>query len=389
MTILFVTPTYKPAYIYGGVTVVTSLLAESLVKCGHEVTVYTTNGNGTTELKIKADQEVIADGVKVFYFKRFSRGHSHVSPAFWKMIYYNVKKFDIVHLHSWWNPPIMIAAAICKLRGVKPILSPHGMLCKYILNTNNRTIKKILHDLFGKWLLKNTFLHVSSEMEWNESQIFFKGNWPGAVIPNPVELKSIPVQTREDNNLFVLGFLSRIDPKKRLDLLIKALSRVNFKYELRVAGDGDSDYITYLKRLSVEYGNAHKIHWVGWKEGMSKYEFYGSIDLFVLLSFNENFGVVVIEALTMGTPVLLSREVALSKFVEERSLGWIIDNSEVNHVVETLDRIFQNPVKRLEIKDKAPSIVEKDLNINSLMKEYVEFYFRVKDSALEQSQVAF
>ncbi len=46
MKILFVIPTYKPAYIYGGPIVVVSLLAESLVKYGHEVTVYTTTGNG-------------------------------------------------------------------------------------------------------------------------------------------------------------------------------------------------------------------------------------------------------------------------------------------------------------------------------------------------------
>src|SRR6185503_9537557 len=126
MKILFVIPSYKPAYIYGGTVVVSGLLAESLAKQGHEVTVYTTTANGKTELNVETGKEIIVDGVKVFYFKRFTKDHSHISPGLWQKIFHTARRFDVVHLHSWWNPCIVIAAALCKLRGIKPVLSPHG-----------------------------------------------------------------------------------------------------------------------------------------------------------------------------------------------------------------------------------------------------------------------
>lgn len=389
MNILFLTPTYKPAYVYGGVTVVTSLLAESLVRSGHNVTVYTTNGNGATELKIDADREIVVEGVKVFYFRRFSRGHSHFSPAFWRKIYFEVTKFDVVHLHSWWNPPMMMAAAICKLRGVRPVISPHGMLCDYILKTNNRRTKQILHFLIGKYLLENTFLHVSSEMEWNESQEMIGGNWTGAIIPNLVEPEYFDhTQTRDDNEPFVIGFLSRIDPKKRLDLLIQALSKVSFDYKLKVAGTGDNDYLNYLKKLSVACGNEDKIDWVGWKDKGQKYEFYSSIDLFTLLSFNENFGVVVIEALSAGTPVLLSRNVGLSKYVIQNDLGWVISEDSINIVVKKLELIYMDSEKRIRIQEQAPFDIKRDFNCKSLTDRYLEFYSNANNRLLLKSEIS-
>ncbi|MDB5012296.1 MAG: hypothetical protein JWQ25_498 [Daejeonella sp.] len=304
MNILFLVPTYKPAYVYGGATEVISLLAESLVRCGNEVTVYTTNGNGKSELEIETGKETLVEGVRVFYFKRYTRDHSHTSPGFLAKIALNVKKFDIVHLHSWWNPPIVIAAAICKWRGVKPIISPHGMFCDYVLYEHNKRKKQLLH-YFGKSLLLNSYLHVSSEMEWKESQAFINDTWRGKILPNlvnapcPTSRKVIPKKSKT----LVIGFISRIDPKKGLDILIKALSKVNFSYKLKIAGTGDADYISYLNKVASEHGNSEHIEWVGWKDKVQKFLYYSSIDLFALTSLNENFAVVVIESLSVGSPV--------------------------------------------------------------------------------------
>src|SRR5216117_3478674 len=99
MKILFVIPSYKPAYIYGGTVVVSGLLAESLVKQGHDITVYSTTANGKTELNVEEGKEKIVNGVKVIYFKRLTKDHSHISPGLWKKTFRTVRHFDIVHLH--------------------------------------------------------------------------------------------------------------------------------------------------------------------------------------------------------------------------------------------------------------------------------------------------
>ena len=375
MNILFIVPTYKPAYVYGGATEAISLLAESLVTCGHEVTVYTTNGNGKTELEIETGKEILVDGVKVFYFKRYTRDHSHLAPGFLAKVLFNVRKFDVVHLHSWWNPPIVMAAAICKLSGVKPILSPHGMFCDYVLYEHNKRKKQILH-YFTKRLLLNSFLHVSSEMEWDESQSFIKESWPGKILPNLVNADSNVVASRSEseNEPFVIGFISRIDPKKGLDILIKALSKVNFSYKLKIAGTGEPDYIQYLNQVALKQGNSEHIEWVGWKDKIQKFLFYSSIDLFALTSLNENFAVVVIESLSVGTPVFLSDKVGLSKYVKERKLGWVTAITDVNGVATQLNAVYLQKQMRRTIKERAPQIIKKDFDTTLLANKYADYY---------------
>ena len=73
MNILFIVPSYKPAYSYGGPIVVIARLAETLAALGHAVTVYTTTANGAIELPVVPGQPVDVDGVRVYYFKRVNR----------------------------------------------------------------------------------------------------------------------------------------------------------------------------------------------------------------------------------------------------------------------------------------------------------------------------
>lgn len=375
MKILFIIPVYKPAYIYGGLMAVVYLLAESLVRNGHDVTVYTTTANGKEELNVKTDEEVLVDGVKVYYFKRYTKGNSHLSPGFWNKIFQTVKDFDVVHLHSWWSPAIVAAAAVCRMRGVKPILSPHGMFCDYILTTNNKVKKQILQTVVGKSLLKNTFLHVSTPMEWEESQLILKDKWDGAIISNLVELDNIkPPATKETNSVFTVGFISRIDPKKGLDILIKALSKVSFDYKLKVAGTGEDDYVNKLKTLAIECGNADKIEWVGWKDNVQKMKFYSEIDLFALTSHNENFAVVVIESLSVGTPVFLGKNVGLSSYVAEKQLGWITNIHDTDQVAADLEIAYRESDKRNFIYENAPAIISHDFDKNLLTKQYTDYY---------------
>jgi len=373
MKILFVIPTYKPAYIYGGPVVVVSILAESLVKNGHDVTVYTTTANGKSELAVDIDQVTMIDGVKVFYFKRYTKDHSHLSPGFWKKIYSNVSGFDVVHLHSWWSPSIVLAAAICKLKSVKPVLSPHGMFCDYVLTTKNKLKKQAMH-LISKPLLSNTWLHVSTQNEWAESQKMLPQKWDGVIIPNLVILSDAPVaRAQAEKKVFTIGFISRIDPKKGLDLLITALSNVSFDYKLKIAGSGDESYVSELKQLSVQLKNHDKLEWLGWKDNLQKFEFYQDIDLFALTSHNENFAVVVIEALSVGTPVLLSNNVGLSDYVNEKNLGWV-SNMKVKDITENLELLFADKNKRTLINNTAPAIIAQDYEIDNLTRQYSLFY---------------
>jgi glycosyltransferase involved in cell wall biosynthesis len=370
MKILFIVPSYKPAFVYGGTIVVIARLAEQLAIEGNDVSVYTTTANGKAELDVVPGKEMIIDGVRVTYFKRITGDHTHVSSDLWRCLYNHIKSFDVIHIHSWWSPLIIGAFCVCRIKNVKPIFSPHGMLSKYIIETNNPRKKKVVH-IMGKRLLKHATLHATADTEWEESLNIIP-HWRGHVIPNLVALSNIAYQ-RTYNDVFTIGFISRIDPKKGLDLLITALSNVTFDYKLQIAGDGDPAYIASLERLAEEKGNASKLHWVGWKNGEGKFEFLSQLDLFALTSYNENFAVVAIEALSVGTPVLVSDKVGLYKYVLERDMGWITDLN-INNITQKLNTLFSDSSKQRRINAEAPSKIKIDFDDSALAKEYIQLY---------------
>lgn len=371
MKILFIVPYYKPAYAYGGPIVVISMLAERLVLLGHEVTVYTTASNGKSELEVVKNKEVLVDGVKVFYFGKLTGDNTYISWKLWSHLNKTATNFDVVHIHTWWNFLVLGAAVVCGNKGIKPIISPHGMLSDYIIYNRNAFAKKWVHKLLGKKLLKNSWLHVSTEMEWGESKRI-NDTWNGEIIPNLVKLpgKKYP---RPNNPVFTIGFLSRIDPKKGLDVLIKALSKVNFDYKLLIAGSGEPHYIDSLKAIANKYGNSRNVEWVGWKGGEGKFDFLSQIDLMALTSHSENFAIVVIESLSVGTPVFISDQVGLFKYVAENDCGWVT-TCDIETVTANLNRLHQEKGKFIRINTETPAQIEKEYEESHLADQYIQLY---------------
>lgn len=371
MKILFITPSYKPAFTYGGTITAISKLAEGLVKAGHEISIYTTTANGNCELEVETQKEIKINGVRVFYFDRITKDHTHISPTLWKFLYKTINEFDVIHLHSWWNPLIIGCALICKQKHINYFLSPHGMYCEYVLKKRNALKKKLIHNLIGKNVLKNARILATSEMEWRESKQLIP-HCTGTIISNLVELPK-KEYLRKKNEKFTIGFLSRIHDKKGLDILIRSLSEVNFPFELQVAGDGEKRYIQYLQDLADNCGIANNIKWLGWKNGDEKFEFLSQIDLFALTSHNENFAVVVIEALSVGTPVLISEYVGLSDFVREFNLGWITRLYQ-DEITKNLNQAFADSNKRKTIEKIGESKIREAFNETKLAEKYINFY---------------
>lgn len=373
MNILFLVPSYKPAYIYGGPIVVISRLAEFLAKAGHQVTVYTTTANGKLELDVIPGTQYKIDGVTVYYFKRNTKDHTHVSFSLWKALSKTAEKFDIIHIHSWWNFLVIGAVQICYRKKIRPILTPHGMFSTYILETNNSLPKKIVHAILGKKLLQHTVLHVSTQLELKESHLIIP-DWENFIVSNLIELpEPDEIMKRHENKIFTIGFLSRIDPKKGLDILIRSLANVSFAYRLIVAGEGDPAYVNSLKQMSKDLGIEQHIQWVGWKDRQQKFLFYAGLDLFALTSHSENFAVVILESLVTGTPVLVSEHVGLAAYVKEQNAGWITA-LDISSVSEKLELAYHDHAKQQKIKQDAPALIRRDFDDIYLTEQYVQFY---------------
>ena len=285
MKILHIVPSYKPAYHYGGPIESVAKLCEGLCAAGHEVQVLTTTANGPTELDIAPGTSRIVDGVNVTYFRRLTKDHTHVSPQLWKYLYRHGKEFDVIHIHSWWNFLVLVSAFICYLQGFKVVVAPRGMLSDYTLKSKNALFKKALHHFGGSQLLSKSYLHATSEPEYEECRHLIRG-WKGFVVPNILRLPDIPI-VKIQNDVYTVLFLGRVDPKKGLELLFEVISEFGQNIVLKIAGSGSQQYIAELKQQAQNLGIASKVQWLGWLSREEKFVELMNADLYALISHNE------------------------------------------------------------------------------------------------------
>jgi glycosyltransferase involved in cell wall biosynthesis len=447
LKILHITASYKPAFVYGGPIYSVATLCEELCKVESQqsmdngqwtmddkrqskvfVTVYTTLANGDIELPYPSGKTETVDSVSVTYFKRITKDHSHFSPALLMHLWKNVKNFDVVHIHSWWNLVSMGAVCICLLKGVRPIVSPRGMLGDYTLSKG----KRIFHQFIGKHLLKRCNFHATTTMEAKEiAKRVFEGedvelvdltgdrsqkskveslkttvrslqiedinkeegaerkeqrensSLNGApspservgvrrifIIHNLVKLPAqLPVKTRLFDGTLNLIFLSRIHHKKGIELLLDALALVDFPFRLSIVGEGDPSYVESLKRKAEGIKLDEYINWIGAVYGNKKYQLLADHDVFILPSYNENFANVVIEAIAVGTPVLLSEHVGLQDYVKAHDYGLVFKLDELKTALEVAYQLFS--AGKLLINGN--SLVSN----NSLTSKYLNMYGEV------------
>jgi len=379
MKIIQICAAYKPAYIYGGPTMSVSKLSEELVKAGKDVIVLATTANGKAELNVPTGVEQLVDGVKVFYFKRLTKDHTHFSPAlfsFLRKIIVEEKKAGrknelIIHIHAWWNLVSIFSCLVAKRYGIKVVLSPRGMLNAYTVSHKNSWSKRLIHQLLGKHLLKGMAYHATSKQEHDD--IFAFTNKSPETIPNFIQLPLQHAVETQANKQYQLLFLGRINEIKGLENLFSALSLLSINWQLKIAGEGDLNYVNHLKQLASQKNISEKIKWEGHVNNTQKFDLLASVDALVLPSYKENFANVIIEALAVGTPVIVSKEAGAAEYVAETNLGWITSNTP-EQLTATLLKSFEDIQKRNQIRANAPTIIKRDFNETALSNKYISMY---------------
>jgi glycosyltransferase involved in cell wall biosynthesis len=390
MKILQITAAYKPAYIYGGPTMSVAKLCEALVKYGTNLEVLTTTANGSQELDVAPNIPIFIDEVKTTYFKRLTKDHTHFSPSLLLglrkqiLIYLKTKKNNpssdqlIVHIHAWWNLVSIMSCSLAKWYQIPVVLSPRGMLTNYTLGNRNAGSKAIIHSLVGKRLLKYCHIHATSDKEKQDILQHIKPK-SISIIHNLVSLPSTPIgqpTEKPEKTSFNLFYLSRIEEKKGLELLFEALRDLNINWTLTIAGSGEERYVTSLKELVEQFNLQNQIKWIGQVDNSVKFKLLSENDLMILTSYNENFANVVIESLSVGTPVLISNQVGLATYVTENELGWVCDLT-IESIQEEILTAYNNAAKRVQIREKAPQIIQTDFSSDTLVEKYINFYKQI------------
>src|SRR5262245_20845721 len=175
--------------------------------------------------------------------------------------------------------------------------------------------------------------HYTSEVEKRGAEEAL-GLSRGVVIPLGIDQAWLDAPTltdrERDSDRYALS-LSRIDPKKNLDVLIRAFAEVtnrDCRWRLVVAGTGEPAYVRALHQLAVDLGASRRIQFVGWIDGDGKRDLMCRASIFALYSKHENFGLAALEAMAVGVPAMLSPDVDLADVVADADAGWVIGGTD-------------------------------------------------------------
>jgi glycosyltransferase involved in cell wall biosynthesis len=331
MRILHVVPSYYPAVRYGGPIQSVHALAVATVNRGHEVHVYTTNVDGPNEVEVPLGYPVDRDGVCIWYYTTGIGRRLYRSPSMGRALRSGLKDFDLVHLHSVFLWPTSAAGRVARKVGVPYIVAPRGMLVKELIRRKSSIAKLAWIGLFERRNLKAAAaVHVTSEIESNElRRLGFKARRI-VLVPNGVSLPSIAkgdipaVDICASALRPVVLFLGRVNWKKGLDRLIPAMAHVP-EAELAIAGNDEENYQPSLLRLAKAAGVADRVRFLGRVDGTDKGELLRKATMLVLPSYSENFGNVILEAMAIGRPVVVTPEVGLAPTVRKANAGLVVD----------------------------------------------------------------
>ena len=283
----------------------------------------------------------------------------------------------IFHNHGMWQFNALYPSWVGKQKSIPVITSPRGTLSNWSFNSGSKS-KKIFWPLFQKPSLANiTCFHATSIDEYNEirSHGF---NQPIAVLPNGIDIPDMPLKAHQKNK--TLLFLGRVHPKKGIDILLNAWLKVQSSFpewsviiagsDLDILGRGGylKEIIHYSKKIGCE-----RVNFIGPIYGKEKFELYQSSSIFVLPTYSENFGMTVAEALSVGTPAIVSHG-APWEGLEKNNAGWWIELDE-EKFAETFENVLSLSDQEIkEIGLNGRNWMKKDFSWNNLAIKYIDIY---------------
>jgi glycosyltransferase involved in cell wall biosynthesis len=180
------------------------------------------------------------------------------------------------------------------------------------------------------------------------------------VIPNPVDFQfdrnHLPAGWLRSRYPAIAGrkiilFLSRLHPKKGIDLLLSSFARLRAQVPdiaLVLGGAGEERFVEQLRSQAHDLGIEPDVAWAGFLEGDAKKAAMGAADIFVLPSYSENFGVAVVEAMVAGLPVIVSDRVGIHREISAADAGLVVPCEE-NSLVTAILQVLGNEGLRLRL----------------------------------------
>jgi glycosyltransferase involved in cell wall biosynthesis len=327
MKVLHVIPAVAPRY--GGPSRAVVGMCRALRARGVETTIATTDADGAGRLDVPLGVPAAFEGMPAVFFARYGEGFKY-SPPLARWLRRETPAFDVVHIHAVFSHSSIAAARAARLAGVPYLVRPLGSLDPWSLE-QKRVQKRALFLLGVRAMLANAFAVQYTTDAERDLATAAAGAARSVVVPLGLDDETVgaeapPASARQP----IVLALTRLHPKKRLDLLIDAFLQAAKAPDARawtlvIAGAGADADEAALRQQVVDRGAADRVRFAGWVDGVEKQQLLRSAALFAAPSHTENFGLGALEAMAAGVPVVITRGVNLSPEVIANDAGWVTD----------------------------------------------------------------
>lgn len=386
LKLLHVIPTYVPAYRYGGPVRSVYGLAEALGRTGAEVSVFTTDLDGSQRLDVPVGQPVRYPHHRAWYFPVRGSARWHRSPALARALAREVGTFELVHLHSLFLQPTWAARRSAQVRGIPYLVSPRGMLEPHALKSRGAWRKRLALALWERRTLQCARrIVVTSPLEAEGLRQMGLALAPLAELPNgidPHEWEAPPRDAIESPVLAALAagdyllYLGRIHPKKGLDTLLEAVRELE-GMRLLIVGPAEGGYREKLIAGIRARAGAARIEWLESVSGPARVALLRASQALVLPSRSENFGNVVVEAMACAVPVVTTGRVGAAFHVERAGAGWVVPAGSVVELRKALLEVLTGPEEARRRGRLGCAYVERELTWDRIAERALELYGQV------------
>lgn len=379
MKILFVNYEYPP--IGGGGGVINAALAEELAT-RHDVTVLTSQGLGLPATDERNRVRVIR--VPVFFRRRQAAANFASLLAFIPFgIFYGRRligkeKFDIINTH-FALPSGPVGDALARRASIPNVLSVHGGDL-YDPSKRSSPHRHLVLRIWIRSLLKRaSFVIGQSNNTLENMKQFYSSDIKSELIPLGIQRPPKATGTREEYGLPVdstlLVTIGRLVSRKAVDQLVTAIQRLSSSnVHLVIIGSGPQE--SNLRKQASSLGVSSRVHFMGQVSDLDKAKLLRLSDLYASTSQHEGFGLVFLEAMAEGLPVVCYDFGGQSDFLIDRITGRLFQLNDLDSLVKGTAELISDNVSREEIASQNLKQVE-DFFIDTCSRRYEKTFEKV------------
>ncbi len=279
------------------------------------------------------------------------------------------KPVALIHAH-WLIPQGCIAHLAVKLSNNKPpvICTSHG---SDLFGLNN-----VLSIKIKQWVINKSkaISVVSNALKQRVLEITPQSRKKVSVIPMGTDLRNVFIPTNDvirKNNMLL--FVGRLVKTKGADLLIQAFSNIkpeHHKLELFIIGHGPEKSV--LEQRVFDLKLQESIHFIGNVPHNELAHWYSKATISIFpFKGDEGFGLVLIEAIGCGCPVIVSDIPAIHDVIKHQKTGLIFAKNNIDALEKNILELLESPQKRMQLTSKAYQYVRKSFSWDRSYKDYL------------------